>query len=329
MLEAMRGQLDLVDICTPPFTHAEIAVNSLNAGCNVVVEKPMAASLAECDAMLAAERASGKTLACIAQNRFRADMAALKQTLDSGLVGRVLHAEVDSFWWRGLHYYDLWWRGTWEKEGGGCTLNHAIHHIDLLIWMLGMPQKVSAVLSNAAHNNAEVEDISVAVMQYAKSERCAEGALAQLTSSVIHHGEEQKIVFQTEKARVSAPWQVRAETAAPNGFPTAEHDAALETKLNELVEHLTPPPYTGHTGELENIMTALETGRRPAITGQDGRNTVELVTAIYKAGATERSVALPLAADDPFYTAKGILAAMPRFYKKSASVDSFAGEIKT
>jgi predicted dehydrogenase len=326
MLESMKGQIDLVSICTPPFAHAEVAINCLKAGVNVVVEKPMAASLEECDAMLAAQKASGKILACIAQNRFREPIIALKKTLESGLIGKVTHAQVDSFWWRGLHYYDLWWRGTWKSEGGGCTLNHAVHHIDMLIWMLGLPEKVTAVISNAAHSNAEVEDISVAVLQYGESSVTVKGALAQVTSSVIHHGEEQQLIFQGEKARISAPWKVHASIAAPNGFEK-ERDAALEKQLNDLVESLPKLAYTIHEGEIDDVLAALEQGRPPAIGGKDGRATIELITAIYKAGATGCTVQLPLAKDDPFYTVEGIAASAPHFYEKSASVQNFEGAI--
>jgi predicted dehydrogenase len=182
--------VDLVSICTPPFEHAKIAIAALDAGKHVIVEKPMAASLEECDAIIAAAEKSGSVLSVIAQNRFRDEVYKLKQTLDTGKIGKIVHAQVDSFWWRGHSYYDLWWRGTWEKEGGGCTLNHAVHHIDMLGWMMGLPVEVCAIISNAAHDNAEVEDISVAVMHYTKGVHTAEGALAQVTSSVVHHGEE-------------------------------------------------------------------------------------------------------------------------------------------
>ena len=130
-----RRDIDLVDVCTPPYVHAEISVNCLRGGMHVLCEKPMAASLEECDAMLRARDESGKQLSIIAQNRFRQPISDLKALLDSGLAGPVRHAQVNSFWWRGHCYYDLWWRGTWEKEGGGCTLNHAVHHIDMLCWM--------------------------------------------------------------------------------------------------------------------------------------------------------------------------------------------------
>ena len=319
--DALNADVDLVSVCTPPFCHAEITVDALGAGKHVIVEKPMAASLEECDAMIAAARGSGKVLSVIAQNRFRDSIAGLKKVLDSQLIGKVVHAQVDSFWWRGLSYYDLWWRGTWEKEGGGCTLNHAVHHIDMLGWMLGLPRTVSAVLSNASHHNAEVEDISVAVLQYAGG-LCAQGALAQVTSSVIHHGEEQQLIFQGEKARVSSPWKVAANVSQPGGFPAKEQNEALIRELNDFYESLPKLSHTGHEGQIEDVLNAIETGSRPLIGGEDGRLTIELITAIYKAGTEQRAIELPIQKTDPFYTVRGIKEHVPHFYEKRKQADA-------
>jgi predicted dehydrogenase len=326
--------IDLVSICTPPFCHAEIAIDFLNAGKHVIVEKPMAASLEECDAMIQAAEKSGKLLSVIAQNRFRDSILGLKKVLDTALIGKIVHAQVDSLWWRGHSYYDIWWRGVWEREGGGCTLNHAVHHIDMLCWMLGLPKKVSAVISNAAHDNAEVEDISVAVLQYDGAPHgdhsgglCSKGALAQITSSVIHHGEEQQLIFQGEKARVSAPWKVTAHIAQPNGFPAAEQNEELIKQLNDFYESLPKLPHTLHEGQIDNVLNAIETGAKPLIGGEDGRSTIELIAAIYKAGAEQRAVELPLQKTDSFYTAKGILENVPHFYEKKKSVDDQGGNI--
>jgi predicted dehydrogenase len=313
--------LDVVSIATPPSTHARLAIDALRAGANVLVEKPMAPSLEECDAMLAAERESGRLLSVVAQNRFRDDMATLKEALDSGLIGTISHAQISSAWWRGRSYYDLSWRGTWESEGGGCTLNHAIHHIDLALWMLGRPKAVTAVLTNVQHDNSEVEDLSVAILQY-------ERALAELTSSVVHHGEEQAIVVQGEFAKVAQPWSVTAMTAQPNGFPTAYGNTALVDQLDALAAAHVPLPHLGHAGQIGDVLRAVREQRRPAVDGVDGRNAVEVVTAIYEAGIERRTVDLPLLPADPYYHTGELVRRAPRFFEKTRSSPRLDGAIR-
>lgn len=313
-----RGDIDLVDVCTPPYVHASISINSLKSGKNVVCEKPMAASLEECDAMIRARDESGKKLSIIAQNRFRQPIANLKALLDSGIAGPVRCAQVDSFWWRGHSYYDLWWRGTWEKEGGGCTLNHAVHHIDMLAWMMGLPEKVTSILANTAHDNAEVEDLSISILQYP-------GALAQLTASVVHHAEEQQLVFQCEKAKIAAPFKTYASVSKPNGFPI--RDEALEQQIAEFAEAQPQVKWEAHEGQLENVLSALENDTEVAIGAEDGRRTIELITAIYKSGSEGTAVSLPLDKSDPFYTVEGIMARTPHFYEKTTSAADLEGDI--
>lgn len=313
-----RGDIDLVDVCTPPYVHASISINSLKSGKNVVCEKPMAASLEECDAMIRARDESGKKLSIIAQNRFRQPIANLKALLDSGIAGPVRCAQVDSFWWRGHSYYDLWWRGTWEKEGGGCTLNHAVHHIDMLAWMMGLPEKVTSILANTAHDNAEVEDLSISILQYP-------GALAQLTASVVHHAEEQQLVFQCEKAKIAAPFKTYASVSKPNGFPI--RDEALEQQIAEFAEAQPQVKWEAHEGQLENVLSALENDTAVAIGAEDGRRTIELITAIYKSGSEGTTVSLPLDKSDPFYTVEGIMARTPHFYEKTTSAADLEGDI--
>lgn len=307
------GLVDLVSIATPPSTHAALAIAALDAGIDVLVEKPMAPSLEDCDAMLAAQERSGRVLSVVAQNRFRDDLATLKDIVDSGLLGSISHVRVDSAWWRGLPYYDLWWRGTWEREGGGCTLNHAIHHIDLLLWLLGSPTEITAMLANAQHDNAEVEDLSVAVFRY-------ERGLAQLTSSVVHHGQEQAIVIQGANARVSQPFSVVAERARPDGFPAEGGDPEIVARIDALVAARTPLAHLGHEGQIGDLLGAIRDGRPPIADGQDGRNAVEVVTAIYKAGFERQFVSLPITASDPYYRAGQLVANAPHFFEKTTSL---------
>ncbi len=307
-------KIDLTIIVTPPFAHAETTLAALNAGSNVLLEKPMATSLEECDAMIAAAEENKKLLSVVAQNRYKTPMMKLKTVLNSGMAGEIKHAQVDSFWWRGQNYYDLWWRGTWEKEGGGCTMNHAVHHIDLFQWMMGMPAEVQAVIANVNHDNSEVEDFSTAVLLY------EDGRVGQVTASLIHHGENQRLIFQGEKASISAPWRVQASTAMDNGFP--EVNTALEKEISQFYEQLPAVEFDGHDGQIANVLAALEGEEELLIDGVAGREPIELVMAIFQSGTTGKRVKLPMTPADPFYTREGILKNAPHFHEKTRSVES-------
>lgn len=309
------SNIHLVSVCTPPYRHAELAIACLYAEKHVVVEKPMASSLEECDAMNLAQKSSGKVLSIISQNRFTNPMMKLKAVLDTKLMGPIVHTQVDSFWWRGHCYYDLWWRGTWEKEGGGCTLNHAVHHIDICHWMNGMPSEVTAIATNTSHDNAEVEDLSVAIWRYPN------GCLAQITSSVVHHGEEQQLIFQGKNARVSVPWKVRASKSQPNGFPVKDEE--LEEKLQEVYDQVKELEFEGHAAQVEDLLSAIEGKKKVLVDGIEGRKTLELITAIYQSASLGQTVKLPLNEDSPFYTREGVLSKAVHFYEKKKHVDNF------
>jgi predicted dehydrogenase len=310
-----RDDIDLVSVCLPPSVHAEVAIAALKAGKHVVVEKPMASSLEECDAMIRAAEDSGRILASISQNRYKIPMMKVKKILESGTTGRVLHATANSSWWRGQSYYDLWSRGTWKAEAGGCTLNHAVHHIDLLRWALGMPEEVTAVFTNVNHDNSETEDLSIAILKYPN------GALAQITASIVDHGEEQELVFQTERARISVPWRVKASLPLENGFPREDPDT--ERELQGLYDSLPAIPHEGHPGQIDNILQAVE-GKAPLLVdGREGRATLELIMGIYKAAATRTPVKFPLQKDDPVYRKETMLSLMPRFHQKYRNIENF------
>ncbi|SCY68261.1 Predicted dehydrogenase [Paenibacillus polysaccharolyticus] len=313
--ELLQKDIDLVSICTPPYTHASIACDFMKAGKHVLVEKPMASSLEEADQMLKAAQDSGTLLSVVAQNRFTTPMMKLKSVLDSRHMGPILHVQVDSYWWRGHSYYDLWWRGTWEKEGGGCTLNHAVHHIDAMLWMMGAPIEVQAMMANTAHDNAEVEDISMAMLRF------SQGAVGMITSSVVHHGEEQQLIFQGKEARVSVPWKVVASTSQSHGFPEPNPD--LERKLQEQYDALPEVIHSGHAGQVENVLDAIEYGTSLVVDGESGRNTLELIVGIYKSASTGEKVVFPIPSDDTFYSRESMMRRVVHFYEKKSSVENF------
>lgn len=316
--QALVGTVDFdaVSVCLPPFGHAGATVDLLRAGKHVLVEKPMATSLRECDDMLAAAETTGCQLSVVAQNRFKTPMMKLKQVLESGLAGRILHAQVDSYWWRGEKYYDLWWRGTWSKEGGGCTMNHAVHHLDLFQWMMGMPARLQAVTANLCHQNSEVEDFSTAILVY------PDGAVGQATASLVHHGEEQQLAFQCEHAKVAVPWQVKAARQRDNGFP--EDHAGLVAEIQKFYDQLPALAAEGHDGQIANFLAAIQGRESLLVTGRQGRQTLELITAIYQSAHLGGTVELPLSADAPFYTSEGILQQARHFHEKTRSIENFA-----
>lgn len=309
---------DLASVCLPPFAHADVTVDLLNVGKHVLVEKPMATCLAECDRMLTAARAGGRLLSVVAQNRFKTPTMKLKKIVESGMLGRIVHAQVDSFWWRGSNYYDLWWRGTWEREGGGCTMNHAVHQIDLFHWMVGMPDALQSIVANLAHENSQVEDFSTAVLLYGNN------GIGQVNASLVHHGEPQQLVVQGERASAAVPWRVRASTPRDNGFP--DDNPALVAEIQTLYDRLPALEYEGHAGQIANVLGAIEESETLVVDGQAGRNTIELVTAIYQSGFLGARTCLPLDASSPFYTHEGILKHAPHFHEKTRSVENFAND---
>jgi len=308
-----RSDIDVVSLCLPPSVHCQGAVGFLGAGKHVIVEKPMAPSLAECDVMIEAQKKSGKILSVISQNRFRVAPMRIKGMLEGGLFGPVLLARVNSMWWRGSNYYDLWWRGTYEKEGGGCTLNHAVHQIDILQWLVGMPNSVLSVMGNVAHTNSEVEDVSMSILRY-------DGMLAQVNSSLVDHDEKQEFFFAAEAASFAIPWHVKAVEQLPNGF--FKPNPAQEAALNAHYAALPTLAVEAHSAQIEDVLLSVQRGTAPLVDGTEGRKAVELITAMYKSSTEGHEVALPLAADDPFYTTEGMMARMVRYHEKLKSVEN-------
>lgn len=308
-------EADVVSVCTPPALHCEIAVAALSHGCHVLLEKPMAPSLAECDRIIETAEAQGRCLSVVVQSRFISGIRNAIDIVKSGAYGRNLYARIHSVWYRGESYYDLGWRGRWEVEGGGCTQNHSIHHIDLLLWAKGMPSSVSAVMTNLNHHNSQEEDFSSSVLRY------HDGSIAELTSSLVSHGEPQKLIFQMEKAGLAIPFEAYASKPRENGFPMPD---------DEMIEKLTADfnsrpklKLENHDGQVNNFLRAINGREALAATGQDGRNCIELITGVYQSAITHREVAFPIDKNGVFYTGEWRKEA-PHFFEKSKDVQAFA-----
>lgn len=309
-----RDDIDAVSICLPPYLHSQVSIACLKAGKNVLCEKPMAASLEECDQMISAQEESGKLLSIVSQNRFRTPMMKMKTLLDSGIAGKINYIAVNSLWWRGPSYYDLWWRGTWEHESGGCTINHAVHQIDILQWLIGIPQSITSVMANVAHPNSECEDLSLSILKYPKM-------LAEVNASIVNHDGQQEFVFQTEKARLSIPWVLAAVKAKNNGFP--EPNTEVENTIQKAYEALPSLSVEAHPAQIQNFLKAILNREKLFIDGVEGRKVIELISAIYKSASLHVNVTLPLDSSDIFYHKDTMIQAVPKFHKKTKSIENF------
>ena len=141
---------------------------------------------------------------------------------------------------------------------------------------------------------------------------------------MVHHGEEQQLIFQGERARVSVPWKVYASTAKENGFP--ERNEELEKEIQKLYGSLSDLEHQFHTGQINDMLLAVEGKKDVLIDGKQGRETLELITAIFQSASTGQTVKLPLGKDSPFYTREGVLKNALHFYEKKGFVENFSDD---
>lgn len=199
-------------------------------------------------------------------------------------------------------------------------ISHAVHHIDLVQWLLGMPEKVMAVIANLAHTNSECEDIAFAVLYYPDM-------MVEVTVSLSSHGEEQEIIFQAERARLSIPWRPVAYKELENGFPVEDTD--FLRLLQDKYDSLPGLEVEGHAAQIENFLSSIEGKDKLLVDGYEGFKTIEIVTAIYKSACTGTVVTLPISPDDDFYYKDKLVARMPRFHVKTREKRSFETNVIT
>ena len=188
--ELLDQQPDLVSVATPPGSHTEVAVELLEAGCSVLLEKPPATNLADMDVLAAAEEMSSGSLYVVFQHRHGSGARRAHQLLCSGALGPPRVAVCETLWYRPDSYFLPEWRGTWSGEGGGPTLGHGIHQIDLLLHLMGPWETVDARAARIARP-VEFEDVSVATVTFES------GAVATVVTSLLSPRELSRIRIDT------------------------------------------------------------------------------------------------------------------------------------
>jgi predicted dehydrogenase len=298
-----EGGVEAVVIGTPHPLHAEPAIRAAEAGVHVLVEKPLAATAADCDTMLIAARKTGVTLGVVSQRRFFDPIRRMKAAIDAGKIGTPALGTFVQYSWRDQAYYRSDpWRGKWDTEGGGVLVNQSPHQLDLLLWFLGPAAEVSGYWANVNHPGVEVDDTAVASIRFKG------GGLGSVVASVSQNpGIYTKIhVHGTNGASIGA------ETDRGSTF-IAGMTGITEPPLNDIwtipgEEHLLPrfqdedraqfreidATVHYHALQFADFLRAIRESRPPLVTGEDGRAVVELFTAIYRSNRERRSVALPL-----------------------------------
>ncbi|WP_124728463.1 Gfo/Idh/MocA family protein [Staphylospora marina] len=281
LAEMLKTDIDVVCICTPSGLHARLAVQAAEAGKHVIVEKPMALTLEDADAIIDACERNGVKLAVVHPNRFRPAAVELKRMIDSGAFGKIGHVNATVRWNRNQAYFDQApWRGTRAMDGG-VLMNQAIHNMDLLLWMAGEVEEVFTYDATRIRD-IEAEDTSVSVIRFKN------GVLGVLEAAVTIYPknlEESLSVFGEKGTAIiggpTANW-IRHWTF--EGLDEAEASAVIQRVEND------PFGVPGHQCIIEDMNAAIREDREPTVSGIDGRNALAFVIACQRSAQERRPV---------------------------------------
>lgn len=307
-LDAMLAdeQVDVVVVGTPSGAHMEPSVAAAKAGKHVIVEKPLEITLKRCDRIIDACAMHNVKLGAIFPSRFHDSCREIKKAIDAGRFGKLTIGDAYVKWYRSQAYYDSGaWRGTWELDGGGALMNQAIHSVDLLAWLMGPVEEIRAQTATLAHERIAVEDTAMATLRFANG---ALGVIEATTAAypgylkkIEIHGTEGTAILEEEDIKT---WDF---------MKPARNDKKIIEKMADSKSGgggASDPSAIGHHGhamQFADFIKAIKTDGKPAVDGAEGRRSVEIILAIYKAAETGKPIRLPLASD-PVLAARKIKA---------------------
>ena len=286
MLNAEKPEL--VAIATESGKHAAIALDCIEAGCNIIIEKPIALSLEDADAIIEKAKQKGVKVCACHQNRFNKSIQKIREAVEKDRFGRLLYGTAHIRWARDYEYYSrAKWRGTWAQDGGA-LMNQCIHDIDLLRWMMGDEvDEVIGFTDRLKHDYIEAEDLGIALIKFKNG---AYGIIEGTTNIYPRNLEETLYIFG-EKGTVKAGGEAVNIIEEWNFSDYIDDPKEVKKECHEL------PPNVygfGHSKLYADVIDAIQNDRPPYVDGEAGRRALELVLAIYQAAATGNSVKLPL-----------------------------------
>jgi len=285
--------VDLVIVSTPSGLHIQQALEALDAGKHVVIEKPLDVDLVKADEILAAAKAAeakGLVATVISQHRFDPASRVVDEARRAGRFGTLTSAVASVSWWRSQGYYDSGaWRGTWAMDGGGAIMNQGVHTVDLLLWFLGRPLEISAKTALLAHEGVEVEDTAVATVTFES------GALAVLHATTAAYpgltvrlqvmgSKGSAVIDNDDLAYFHASDAADPSESSAMGILGGGNQAAVELAKypDDTVEALDPTVYpAGHVRQYRDIVAAIREGRPAGVTVRDAVTALATVRALY------------------------------------------------
>lgn len=278
-------EIELISIATESGTHAEIALYCIEKGINLIIEKPIALSLADADKIIQLSNEKGVIVATCHQNRFNLAVQEMRKAIDNGRLGKISHGSINVRWNRNKEYYEqASWRGKWSSDGGA-LMNQCIHGIDLLRWMMGDEiDEVYGTTRQQYHDYLECEDVGLAIVKFKNgSIGTIEGTVnvypKNLEETLYLFGETGTVKLGGTSCNNIDVWNVKGEEETGK--------AGLEETTSNVYGN-------GHVAMFADVIDAISNNRKPYVDAVAGRNALEVVLAIYKSQLTGGPVKLPL-----------------------------------
>ncbi len=286
LLEELKPEL--VAICTESGKHADIALDCISHGCNCIIEKPIALSIADADAIINASIKQHVKVCACHQNRFNKSVQIIREAIDMNRFGRLFYGTAHIRWCRDHEYYDrASWRGTWEQDGGA-LMNQCIHNIDLLRWMMGGEvDEVVGMTDRLNHEYIEAEDLGIALIKFKNGSY----GIGEGTTDIYPKNLEETLYIFGEKGTIKAGGQSVNVIEEWRFADLLDDPDVVKQRFHE-----NPPNVYGygHTPLYADMIHAIEQDRQPYVTAMEGKKALELVLAIYKSAAEGAPVRLPL-----------------------------------
>lgn len=286
MLEMEKPEL--VAICTESGKHAQVALDCLDYNCNLIIEKPIALSLADADKIINKADQKGLKVCACHQNRFNKSIIKIRDAIEKQRFGRMFYGTAHIRWNRGYEYYSrAKWRGTWEQDGGA-LMNQCIHNIDLLRWMLGDDiDEVVGMTAKLNHDYIQAEDLGIALIKFKNG---AYGVI-EGTTDVYPQNLEETLYLFGEKGTVKAGGH------SVNVIEEWRFSDLLDDPEDVKREYHENPPNVygfGHTPLYADVIDAVQNDRQPKVDARAGKRALELVLAIYKSAYEGKIIKFPL-----------------------------------